>query len=111
MADPKQPESPLPWKRHVYEHEIWCDIFDRFDMRIGQVGGEEDANHVVHAVNCFPSLLKAIEAGKAYAEALEKYASTPGLKASGQLVSGKDLDDLFETWMELTDAAIAKANP
>jgi hypothetical protein len=54
-----------------------------------------------------PDLLQAVEAGKAYAEALGKYASKAA-RSSGQLVTGQDLDDLFEAWMDLTDKALGK---
>lgn len=64
----------------------------------------EDADMIAAA----PDLWKAVEAGRAYADALEKYASKAA-RSPGQLVTGQDLDNLFEVWMDLTDVVLGKS--
>lgn len=54
-------------------------------------------------------LLKACETGKAYFDEMKRQWEDGEGVSSEDTITGQSLDELFEKWQSLTDAAIAKA--
>jgi len=99
-----EPASPLPWHDDTSQG-INSDEFGRYVTGTDAFANQHDLDYAIHAANCFPKLVEALKAGKAYADALGNYS-----EHAGKVIGGiKSLDDLFEHWQEKQDAALEAA--
>lgn len=107
--------TPTPWcitREGPFGCEISGDVNNvAYCSAVRNEPAKANAEHIVLCVNAHDDLVAAAQAAIEYDAAIAASANDPEKMASFCSAQGDDLDTLYDRWINLSRAALAKVAP